>query len=78
MASPGDPPHKGTRLVQIHDKTAIGTRFTWSEREGFKPKQEYLDNVAAKTSDPRWQADKPNLTLEWDASLLTFVYKDIV
>ena len=78
MASPGDPPHQGTRLVQIHQKAHIDTRFTWSERDGFQPKQSYLAKRKAVWADPLWRAKKPGLTMEWDSTQLTFVYKEIV
>ena len=78
MTSPSDSPYKGTKLIQIHDKAHIDTRFSWTAKDGFQPKQSYLDEITTKTSDPLWKADKPDLTLEWDATLLTFVYKDIV
>lgn len=73
-----DTPHQGTKLIAIHQKAHIDTRFTWTKQDGFQPKQTYLDEIAVKTSDPLWQDDKPDQTLEWDATLLTFVYKDVV
>ena len=78
VASPGDPPHRGTRLIQIHDKAHIDTRFTWSEREGFQPNQEYSDKIAVKVAEPSWQLDSPGMTVEWDSTQLTFVHKEIV
>ena len=78
MASANDTPYPGTMLIEIPDKANIDGRFTWDKTDGFQPKQEYLDKVAAKVSDPHWKADKPNLTMEWDKDTLTFVYKDIV
>ena len=78
MASPDDPPYKGTRLVQVHDKAHVDERFTWSERDGFQPKPEYLAEREAVFADPLWQAKKPGLTMEWDSTQLTFVYKEIV
>ncbi len=73
-----DTPHQGTKLIAIPDKAHIDTRFTWTKKDGFQPTQAYLDEVEAKVTDPLWKEDKPDLNLEWDATLLTFVYKDIV
>ncbi len=94
MASPDDPPYKGTRLVQLPEgKPHVGTRFTWSERDGFQPKQSYLDEMDAKVADPEWQRDyllkegvaeddlattTRSMTYEWDATNLTFVFKEVV
>lgn len=78
IAEETDTPYTGTRLIKIHDKAHIDGRFTWTETDGFQPKQEYLDEIAVKTSDPLWKEDKPDQTMEWDSTQLTFVYKDIV
>ena len=78
MAEETDTPYTGTKLIEIHDKAHIDGRFTWTQKDGFQPTQAYLDEIAAKTSDLLWKEDKPDMTLEWDSTLLTFVYKDIV
>ncbi len=73
-----DAPYQGTKLIALPPKAHIDTRFTWTKKDGFQPKQSYLDEIAVKTSDPLWKEKKPGLTLEWDSTQLTFVYKDIV
>jgi hypothetical protein len=86
MASPDDPPYEGTKLVQIHNKALVDSRFTWSESEGFQPKDSYLAKIKADPEDhPVWRQkmrarmEKPSgkYRMVWNAVDLRFDLTEI-
>ena len=86
VASPGDPPHRGTKLVLIPPhirKPLVDARFTWNETDGFQPKPEYLAKVKRdREGHPSWRAKMrvryfgKEAEINWNAAELRFETKE--